>query len=324
MSPATADALASLLARRILFVTGKGGTGKSTIAAALALVAAAARGRVLCIDVDAKGDLARALGARPAGFRPRVVQPGVSVLEMHPEESLQEYLRIWFKLPRFARLTPLAHVLDFVATGLPGTREMLVIGKIAYEERRQESGRPAWDVIVVDGAATGHVLSQLGAARSMMELARSGLIRSQTEWVDRTLTDPERTVVAICALPEEMPVVEAIELRERARAEAHVAVGACFLNCTFPVPVTARDVALLERLASGRARAAASRLGGGAVPLLQGAALARRLHAEDRRLAARLRACLGVPVIEVPRQIGVAHGLATTRAVAATLAGGQL
>ncbi|HXM54903.1 MAG TPA: ArsA-related P-loop ATPase, partial [Candidatus Dormibacteraeota bacterium] len=182
----SADVLASVLARRLVFVTGKGGTGKSTIAAALALAAAASGRRVLCIDVDAKGDLARALGGEPAGFRPRVVQPGVSALEMHPEESLQEYLRIYFKVPAFARLTPLARVLDFVATGLPGTRELLIIGKIAYEERRRESGRPVWDVIVVDGAATGHVLSQLSAARSMMELTRGGVIGSQTEWVDRT------------------------------------------------------------------------------------------------------------------------------------------
>ncbi|HSR26118.1 MAG TPA: ArsA-related P-loop ATPase [Candidatus Eisenbacteria bacterium] len=317
------DVIASLLARRILFVTGKGGTGKSTIAAALALVAAASGRRVLCVDVDVKGDLARALGAEPVGFRPRTLQPGVSALALHPEESLQEYLRIYFKVPRFARLTPLARVLDFVATGVPGTREMLVVGKIAYEERRQVDGRPAWDVIVVDGVATGQVLPQLSAARSMMELTRGGMMRAQTEWVDRTLTDPRRTLLAICALPEEMAVVEAIELHDRARAEARVAVGACFLNGTFPVPVTAADTAVLERLATRHADAAAARLGGDVHPLLEGAAIARRLHSADRRHAARLRGRLGVPVVEVPRQVGAAPGLETTRAVAAALGGAR-
>jgi anion-transporting ArsA/GET3 family ATPase len=317
-------ALASLLSRRIVLVTGKGGTGKSTIAAALALVAAAGGRRVLCVDVDAKGDLARALGAEPAGFRPRGVRPGVSVLEMRPEESLQEYLRVSFRMPRFVRLTPLARVLDFVATGLPGTREMLIIGKIAYEERRREAGRPAWDVIVVDGAATGHVLSQLSAARSMMELTSGGVLRSQTEWVDRTLTDPLRTQVAICALPEEMPIVEAIELHDRARSEAGVTVGACFLNGTFPVPVTARDTRLVQRLAEGHGAAAAARLGGDVGRLLEGIALAGRMHDAARRAAARLRGRLGVPVLEVPRQVGLAPGLDTTRAIAACLAGQRL
>jgi len=318
---ARGDALESLLARRILFVAGKGGTGKSTIAAALALIAAGSGRRVLCVDVDVKGDLARALGAEPVGFQPRLVQPGVSVLALLPEESLSEYLRIWFKVPRVARLTPLVRVLDFVATGVPGTREMLTTGKIAYEERREERGRPTWDLIVVDSPASGHLLPQLSAARSMMELTRGGIIRSQTEWVDQTLTDPRRTLLAICALPEEMPVAEAIELHDRAQAEAHVAVGACFLNSTLPVPVTPRDTGVLEALASGHAQAAAARLGGQLGPVLEGAAIARRLHDGDRRHASRLRAHMRVPVLEVPRQVGTAPGLETTRAVAAAVGG---
>ena len=319
--PRAQEALPSLLARRILFVTGKGGTGKTTIAAALALVAAESGRRVLCVDVDAKGDLPRALGAEPVGFEPRGLLPGISALALHPEESLREYLRIYFKMPRFASLTPLARVLDFVAMGVPGMREMLTIGKIAYEERRAVDGRPAWDLIVVDSPATGHVLPELGVARSMMELTRGGIIGSQTEWIDRTLTDARRTLLTICALPEEMPVVEAIELHDRAQAEAHIAVGACFLNGTFPVPVSARDTVLLERLSAARGAVVERRLGGDVHAVLEGVSIARRLHDDDRRHAARLRARLGAPVLVVPRQVGTAPGLDTTRAVAAALAG---
>lgn len=311
----------ALLSRRIVFVTGKGGTGKTTIAASLALVAAAEGKRVLCIDVDAKGDLARALGAEPVGFTPHQVQPGISALALHPEDSLREYLWLYFKVPRITRLTPLARIFDFVATGVPGTREMLVIGKIAYEEKRFESGGPAWDLIVVDSAASGHVLPQLRAARSMMELTRGGILRSQTQWVDKTLSDPRRTLLTICALPEEMPVVEAIELYDRARDEAHVAVGGCFLNSTFPVPVTARDTEILERLVADHAAAAGARLGGDVHGLLEGVRIGLRLRRDSDRHARRLRTHMGVPVMEVPRQTGAASGLATTRAVAAVLAG---
>lgn len=312
--------LERLLSRRIVFVTGKGGTGKSTVAAALGLLAARSGKRVLCVDVDAKGDLSRLLGAEPVGFKPRLTQPNVSALAMHPEESLQEYLALYFKVPRLARLTPLARVFDFVASGVPGTKEILIIGKIAHEERRLESGRPAWDIIIVDSAATGHVLPQLRAARSMMELTRGGIIRSQTEWVDRTLSDPARTLLVICALPEEMPVVEAIELHDRTRKEAHVGLGACFLNCTFPVAVTADEAAVLERLVESHEGPAEIRLGGPIQSLLTGTRLARRLHEDSDRHARTLRKRLSIPVVEIPRQVGAGPGLAMARAVADALA----
>jgi anion-transporting ArsA/GET3 family ATPase len=313
--------LAALLSRRIVFVTGKGGTGKSTVAAALALLASQARKRVLCVDVNAKGDLSRLLGADPVGFKPRLVQPNVSALAMRPEESLQEYLAVYFKVPRITRLTPLARVFDFVATGVPGTKEMLVIGKIAYEERRRnESGGPEWDIIIVDGAASGHVLPQLRAARSMMELTRGGIIRSQTEWVDQTLSDSRRTLLVICTLPEEMPVVEAIELHDRATKEAYVGLGACFLNCTFPVEISAHQSDVLERLVESHRRATEERLGGPVEPLLDGIKLARRLREDSDRHARTLRRRLNIPVVEIPRQMSAAPGLAMTRAVASALA----
>jgi len=287
-------------------------------------VAGHAGKRVLCIEVDAKGDLSRCLGSGPVGFAPQVVQHNISVLALHPEESLQEYLRLYFKVPRFTRLTPLARVFDFVATGVPGTREMLIVGKIAFEEKKLEQGRPVWDLIIVDAAATGHVLPQLRAARAMMELTRGGVIRSQTEWIDALLTDPKRTLLTICALPEEMPVVEAIELHDRAQAEAHVNLGACFLNRTFPVAVTARQCALLERLSEVSGRSATKdRLGGDVEPVLGGLSVARRLHDDSERHARNLRAHMTIPVVEIPLQVSTRPGLATTRAVAAALENAQ-
>ena len=187
--------------------------------AALALLGARAGKRVLAIDVDAKGDLAAALGSPPAGFTPRVVQHDLSVLELRTDESFQEYLNIYFKVPRLTRLTPLARVFDFIATGVPGPRDMLVVGKIAYEERRKEpdSRSPVWDLILVDCAAGGQAESHLAAPKAMLTLVSGGLIRAQVEWIDALIRDPVRTTVVLCALPEEMPVIEAIELHERLR-----------------------------------------------------------------------------------------------------------
>jgi hypothetical protein len=305
-------------------VAGKGGTGKSTITGALALLGAQSGRRVLCVEVDAKGDVARALGASSSSFQPKVVQPNVSVLGLDPEESLQEYLRLYFKVPRLTRLTPLARVFEFIATGLPGTSDMLVVGKIAYEAKRVDGGRPVWDLIIVDSAATGHVLPQLRAARAMLELARGGIVRSQVEWIDAILSDPERSLLTICALPEEMPVSEALELHDRARAETPIALGACFLNRVLTTAVTPRQIRLLEELSAEEHLAAAcDRLGGDPRPVLEGARIAQRLHDTGALHARRLRAGMSVPVIEIPLQTLARPGLATTRAVAATLRAGS-
>lgn len=279
---------------------------------------------MLCVEVDGKGDLARCLGASSATFQPKVVQPNVSVLALDPEESLQEYLRIYFKVPRFTRLTPLARIFEFIATGLPGTSDMLVIGKIAYEAKRSDGGRPVWDLIIVDSAATGHVLPQLGAARAMMDLARGGIVRSQVEWIDAILSDPRRTLLTICALPEEMPVSEALELHDRARDETTITLGACFLNRVFPMAVTARQIGFLEELcAEPHLEAARARLGGDPRAVLEGDRIAQRLHDTGAAHARRLRAGMDVPVIDIPLQAAARPGLSTTRAVAAALRGGH-
>lgn len=308
-----------------MFVAGKGGTGKSTVTAALAVLAASTGKRVLCVEVDARGDCARALGGEPVGFVPRSLQPNVSVLALVPDESLQEYLRLYFHVPRLARLTPLSRVFDFVATGVPGTREMLVVGKIAYEEKRLVDGRPVWDLIVVDGAATGQILPQLRAPRTMLELARGGILRSQTEWIQATLTDPRRTVLAICALPEEMPVVEAMELYDTVVDDLGVAVGACFLNRAFPVPLGPHALHVAGRLRDDEVeRAVDERFGEGtAEALADGIGTGHRWRDDTERHARRLRRHCGMSVVEIPLLATARSGLALTRAVAQALAGGS-
>jgi anion-transporting ArsA/GET3 family ATPase len=312
--------LDTLLRRRVVFVAGKGGTGRSTITASLALLAVKAGKRVLAIDVDAKGDLAAALGSPPSGFAPRVVQHNLSVLELRTDESLQEYLSIYFKVPRVTRLTPLARVFDFIATGVPGPRDMLVVGKIAYEERRKEANSaPVWDLILVDAAAGGRVESHLAAPRAMLTLVRGGVIRAQVQWIDALIRDPRRTTVVLCALPEEMPVTEAIELHERLRNGSGVAVDVCILNRAVTEPVTAAHRRLITALNDPEHVAAVSeRLGGSPRLLEAGIDLEARLYETSTRYMRLLRGRLPMPVVELP-DIVERPGLTTTRAVADAL-----
>jgi anion-transporting ArsA/GET3 family ATPase len=314
--------LATLLARRVIFVAGKGGTGRSTMTAALALIGARAGKRVLAIDVDAKGDLAAALGSPPAGFAPRVVQHNLSVLELRTDESFQEYLHIYFKVPRVTRLTPLARIFDFIATGVPGPRDMLVVGKIAYEERRKDAeSSPVWDLILVDCAAGGQVESHLAAPKAMLTLVKGGLIRAQVEWIDSLIRDSRRTTVVLCALPEEMPVIEAIELNDRLRKRSGVAVDLCLLNRAVDVPVTtAHRRSMAALIDPEHAEEVARRLGGSPGPLEAGIDLQAHLYDTTARYMRQLRGKLPMPVVPVPFIVD-RTGLTTTRAVAEALRG---
>ena len=158
MGPAPA-----LLDRRLLFFTGKGGVGKSTVTAATALLAAEHGKRVLLVEVDAKNNLTALFEHAPVGFEPRQVHPGIFAMQMDTEASLREYLKVQAKVPVFGRIGPMARAFDFVATAAPGVKEILTVGKVCWELRESLAGRADWDLIVVDAAATGHVISQLDA-----------------------------------------------------------------------------------------------------------------------------------------------------------------
>ena len=238
-----------LLGRRLLVVTGKGGVGKSTVAAALALVAARRGKRVLVVDVDAKGTIAERFEAGTVGFKPREVMPGVSVMAMDTEASLAEYIRLNLRIPILGRLGPIAGMLDFVATAAPGVKEILTIGKVCWEVRESIEGRADWDLVVVDAAATGHVIAQLGAADAIRDLVAVGPVRGQTAWMSELLSDPAITALNVVTTPEEMPVQETIDLVARAREELDVPLGVVVVNRVLPELFTTHDEAVFEQLA---------------------------------------------------------------------------
>lgn len=306
--------LDDLFARRVLFVTGKGGTGKSTIAAALALLGADEGLRTLVIDVDARGDVARFLGAGPPGYRAKEVVPGLHHLAIHPDEALDEYLRLSLRLPRLYRMGPMNRVLEFIAEAAPGVEEVLIAGKIAFEERAVDAGRPRWDLIVVDAAPAGQVLSHIRGPRTLMDMVRVGAIRTQTEWVREILEDPAKSGIVIVSLPEEMPVAETAELVDRTPKEVSTPVLAIVANRVVPSPGEQRGVAALQRHADEVARVVGVPVDVvlDAVRLLSDVADNQAPHLE--RLAD-----LGPPMLQVPAMTLGRHTLQATRRVADAL-----
>src|SRR3954463_11699057 len=218
------------LEQRLLFFTGKGGTGKRTMAAATALLASRNGRRVLLVDVDSKGSSARLLEHSGVGYTPVEVQPGVRAMAMDTEKSLREYLKLHLKVPVVGRVGPVAHAFEFVATAAPGVKEILTIGKIAWEAREAIEGRADHDMVIVDAAATGHIVAQLGAADAIQDLVDVGPLRSQTQWVSELIADPQITAVNVVTTPEELPVAETIELVQRLRREVQVPLGSVIVN----------------------------------------------------------------------------------------------
>jgi anion-transporting ArsA/GET3 family ATPase len=311
---------ASLLDRRLLFFTGKGGVGKSTMAAATAILAAEHGRRVLLVEVDAKGDVTALFEHAPVGFTPKEVQPGILAMSMDTEASLQEYLRLNLKVPVLGRLGPLAKALDFVATAAPGVKEILTVGKIAWEVREAIEGRADHDIVIVDAAATGHIVAQLGAADAIQELVDVGPVRAQTEWMSDLLSDPEITAVNIVTTPEEMPVAETIELVERIRTELRTPLGAVIVNRVLPELFTTADEATFEALREpGPGAVLTERAGPGAVEVLDAARLAVSLRRTRAVHLAHLLDSVDLPLLYVPYLFVRAHGLRVTRMVADAL-----
>jgi anion-transporting ArsA/GET3 family ATPase len=315
MGPAPA-----LLDRRLLFFTGKGGVGKSTVTAATALLAAEHGKRVLLVEVDAKNNLTALFEHAPVGFEPRLVHPGIYAMQMDTEASLREYLKVQARVPVFGRIGPLARAFDFVATAAPGVKEILTVGKVCWELRESIMGRADWDLIVVDAAATGHVISQLDAPGAIQELVHVGPVRHQTDWMVELLSDPALTALNVVTAAEEMPVNETIELVARARQELDVPLGVVIVNRVLPELFTHADEEVFESLRRTKPRQVLqNHAGAGVTAVLDAARLAVSMRRSRSVHLAHLREQVDLPLLLIPYLFVRDHGLRVTRMVAEAL-----
>lgn len=307
-----------ILDRRLLFVSGKGGVGKTTVAAGLALLASQRGKRTLVCEVEAKGDLVDFYETGPITFDAREVLPGLHAMAMDTERSLDEYLRLFLKVPVMGRIGPIARMFDFVATAAPGVREILTVGKLCYEVRARH-----YDLVVVDASPTGHIVGQLAAPQAINSLVQVGLIRSQTDWILDILSDPARTGLLIVATPEEMPVNETIDLSARIRDETTVDLAAIVVNRVLPELFGRGEEAVFDRLADPGIRDEVDRVAGGKIePLLSAARLAVTMRRTRAGHLEHLRDAIdpSLPMLYVPYLFARTHGLRSTRVVAESLA----
>ena len=273
--------MATLLDRRLVLVTGKGGVGKTTVAAALGLVAARAGRRTLVCEVADQERITAAFGIPAAGFREVEVEPGLSAFSVNPDDAIAEWLRYQLPSRTLAGLLGGSRVFQYLAAAAPGLAEMVTIGKLwelAQIERKAPSSAP-YDLVIVDAPATGHGLALLRAPRTFADIARVGPIHRQAGIVERFLHDSAATAVVAVALAEEMPVSETIDLERRLLAELDIALERVLVNAVLPDRLSAaeaRSVEAVEAVGSPAGRAAvASSLAAHAGARAQRAQLAR-------------------------------------------------
>jgi anion-transporting ArsA/GET3 family ATPase len=242
----------ALLDKRLIVVTGKGGVGKTTVAAALGLIAARSGKRAVICEVAEQERIAGLFGVDESGHEERELAPGLHSISVDPERAKEEWLRYQLKSGTLAGVLGGSSLFRYLSAAAPGLSELVTIGKVwdlAQLERR--TGGSVFDLAIVDAPATGHGIAMLRAPSTYAGVARVGPIRRQALRIDGFLRDSARTGVLVVALPEEMPVNETFELERRLAEEMDMVIDKVIVNGLYPERFTGAEVKRL-RAAAGQ------------------------------------------------------------------------
>lgn len=293
------------LSTELHVVSGKGGTGKTTVAAALATALADAGKRVLLCEVEGRQGIAQLFDVAPLPYEERKIAVGlgggeVYALAVDAESALLEYLQMYYKLGRAGRALDKFGIIDFATTIAPGVRDVLLTGKIYEAAKRKKDGRFIYDAVVMDAPPTGRITRFLGVNEEVAGLAKVGPVKRQADSI-MSMMRSRATRVHLVTLLEEMPVQETLDgIAEL--TSASLPVGCVVANLVRPALLSETTRTSLESgsLKEGAVAKALDGIGldGSAAPALLAEG---RGHLERQRLQAEQRAALGDrDVVELP------------------------
>jgi anion-transporting ArsA/GET3 family ATPase len=293
-----------LLDKRLLFVTGKGGVGKSTVALALGLAASDRGMRTIVCEVGLQEHASRVFRRAEVGFHEVEMRENLWTISIDPDRALREYLTIQAPVRAMGEMVSRSRVFTYLTAATPGLKELLTIGKIwelAQLDRKVRKARK-YDLVLVDAPATGHGIGFMQTPRTFASIARVGPIHAQAEAIGAFITDAKQTGAAIVSLPEEMAVNESELLERELTEEVGVAVDRVYMNGMYPERISDDEA---ERL-----RGVSDSVEGGARSAVRAALSERRRATAHRAQLARLEELVRTPVETLPfifePQLGVA------------------
>lgn len=245
------DVIRDLLNKRLLFVTGKGGVGKTSVALALGMRAVEQGKRVIVCEVASQERTSRIFNRTEVGFNEVEMAEGLWTISIDPDDSMREYVLLQLKVRAMRDLLFKSRIFTYLAAATPGLKELVTIGKIwelAQPSRKVADAR-SYDLVIVDAPATGHGVGFLQTPRTFAGIARVGPIHSQAQRLDAMVTDHENTGVVIVSLPEEMPVNESATLERDLREEIGITVDRVYMNGVYPERFSADELELLRAAA---------------------------------------------------------------------------
>jgi anion-transporting ArsA/GET3 family ATPase len=292
---------ANILDKRLVFLTGKGGVGKSTVAAALGMLAARRGKRTIICEVAQQERMSSVFHTKGVGYHETEIAKDLFAFSIDPQRALEEYLLMQIKIKPVYDLMFKNRIFTYFAAATPGLRELVTIGKVwelAQLDRRVKRGAK-YDLVIVDAPATGHGIGILRTPKTFSDIARVGPIKRQADAIYDFVTDTELTSVCAVAWPEEMPVNETLDLRRNLRRELNIDLDEIFMNGLYPALFSEPEAETVQDLLE-RGEAA----NGDGSPLVRAALRAalseyRRATAQQQQLA-RLESESGEDVIELP------------------------
>jgi anion-transporting ArsA/GET3 family ATPase len=217
--------------RRFLFITGKGGVGKTTIAAALALALAGRGKRVLVTMCGAHERLSAIMGSPPIGHDVTEIADGVWATKINAERAMEEYGQLVIKMRALAKAVFDNRYTNAFFRAVPGLHDWAMLGKAWWHTTETlPDGKHKYDVVLFDAPSTGHGLDMLRVPKVILDIVPPGVLRRDAEAAWEMFRDPVRSGVVVVSLPEEMPVTETIELVKALRNELSLPVSRLIIN----------------------------------------------------------------------------------------------
>jgi anion-transporting ArsA/GET3 family ATPase len=305
----------SLFDKKLVVVAGKGGVGRTTVSAALAVAAADKGKRVLLCQTKSKERLSTLFGGRPVGTEVVRVRDRVHAVNMTPQAALREYGAMVLRSEFIAKQVLENKVSRTFLKAIPGLEDYAMLGKVWFHTTEEEGGRPRFDLVIMDAPATGHLLSMLQIPLAIIDTVPEGPLTRPAQSTLALLRDPVRSAMTIVTLAEDLPSNEAIDLAKNQQATVRMPLGPLVVNQLYPPrfgtgPSSRAVAAIPENCGDPELE-----------PLLVSARTAQRRRALNERYIERLKTDLPQPQVHLPYLFRPDFGIEAVNELARRLEG---